>query len=179
MLYIFQATVQEIVIRACDMLTIVVPPAMPAAMTVGTVYSQARLRKYGIFCISPPLINVCGKLKLMCFDKVSSSWHFTFLVRSVCTLWFDSCFYCFQTGTLTEGGLDFFGVAPRLEDNVFGDLILKPSYMLKQDNPLLVTMAACHTLNRVEGILQMYQMMHLITVITIRLRLVMNYLEII
>ena len=52
------------------MLTIVVPPAMPAAMTVGTVYAQSRLRHNGIFCISPPRINVCGKLKLMCFDKV-------------------------------------------------------------------------------------------------------------
>lgn len=52
------------------MLTIVVPPAMPAAMTVGTVYAQSRLQRNGIFCISPPRINVCGKLKLMCFDKV-------------------------------------------------------------------------------------------------------------
>ena len=65
------ATLVEIVIRACDMLTIVVPPAMPWAMTVGCVYSQARLRKAGIFCISPPRINVSGKLKLMCFDKVN------------------------------------------------------------------------------------------------------------
>jgi len=58
------------------MLTIVVPPAMPAAMTVGTVYAQSRLRNKGIFCISPPRINVCGKLKLMCFDKVNR-----FLIR--------------------------------------------------------------------------------------------------
>ena len=55
------------------MLTIVVPPAMPAAMTVGTVYAQSRLRHNGIFCISPPRINVCGKLKLMCFDKVRNN----------------------------------------------------------------------------------------------------------
>lgn len=49
----------------------------------GTVYAQGRLKKKGIFCISPPRINVSGKIKLMCFDK---------------------------TGTLTEEGLDFFGL---------------------------------------------------------------------
>ena len=66
-----------------DVLTIVVPPALPAAMTVGTVYAQNRLKKKKIFCISPPRINISGKLKLVCFDK---------------------------TGTLTEDGLDLWGV---------------------------------------------------------------------
>ena len=60
-----------------------VPPALPAAMTVGTYYAQNRLKKTKIFCISPQRINVCGKLKLVCFDK---------------------------TGTLTEDGLDLYGV---------------------------------------------------------------------
>ncbi|XP_066981982.1 polyamine-transporting ATPase 13A2-like [Macrobrachium rosenbergii] len=52
-----------------DIVTIVNLPALPAAMTVGTYYAQSRLRKKGIFCISPPRINVSGKLKLVCFDK--------------------------------------------------------------------------------------------------------------
>ena len=57
-----------------------------------------------------------------------------------------------QTGTLTEGGLEFCGVAPRLPDaNIFGDLIRDPHLLLKQDDPLLVTLAACHTLTRIEG----------------------------
>lgn len=63
--------VSTIIIRTLDVLTIVIPPALPIAMTAGTVYSQTRLRKLGIFCISPPRINVCGKIKLVCFDKVS------------------------------------------------------------------------------------------------------------
>ena len=71
------------IIRALDIVTIVVPPALPAAMTVGTVYAQSRLRAKSIYCISPPRINVSGKLKLVCFDK---------------------------TGTLTEDGLDLWGV---------------------------------------------------------------------
>lgn len=58
------------IIRTLDIITIVVPPAMPAAMTVGIVYSQNRLKRVGIYCISPPRINLCGRIKLACFDKV-------------------------------------------------------------------------------------------------------------
>ena len=60
-----------IIKRVLDIVTIVVPPALPAAMTVGMVYAQSRLKTAGIFCISPPRINLCGKLKLFCFDKVN------------------------------------------------------------------------------------------------------------
>jgi len=71
------------VIRILDLITVVVPPSLPCAMTVGTVYSQSRLKKQNIFCISPARINVTGKIKVCCFDK---------------------------TGTLTEEGLDFWGL---------------------------------------------------------------------
>lgn len=58
-----------------------------------------------------------------------------------------------KTGTLTEGGLEFCGVAPRLkEDNAFGDLVRDPALQFKQDDPVLVTLAACHTLTRIEGL---------------------------
>ena len=59
----------QVTIRALDIITIVVPPALPAAMTVGTIYAQSRLKAKSIFCISPPRINVSGKVKLVCFDK--------------------------------------------------------------------------------------------------------------
>ncbi|XP_078697010.1 polyamine-transporting ATPase 13A3-like isoform X3 [Branchiostoma floridae x Branchiostoma belcheri] len=81
----FKASVKDIIVRALDMITVIVPPALPAAMTVGSVYAQRRLKKQGIFCINPPRINVSGKTKLVCFDK---------------------------TGTLTEDGLDLWGVVP-------------------------------------------------------------------
>jgi cation-transporting ATPase 13A3/4/5 len=67
---LFQASIETILLRTLDIITIVVPPALPAAMTAGTVYSQNRLKKLGILCISPPRINICGKIKLVCFDKV-------------------------------------------------------------------------------------------------------------
>lgn len=62
----------EIVIRALDLVTVVVPPALPAAMTVCTLYAQSRLRSRGVFCIHPLRINLGGKLHLVCFDKVGA-----------------------------------------------------------------------------------------------------------
>lgn len=66
----FQASWVEVVIRSLDIVTIVVPPALPAALTTGPIYAQRRLKSQGIFCISPPRINICGKVSVFCFDKV-------------------------------------------------------------------------------------------------------------
>ncbi|KAJ3209585.1 hypothetical protein HDU67_006068 [Dinochytrium kinnereticum] len=71
-----------IVVRALDLITIVVPPALPATMAVGTSFAISRLRRGLIYCTSPPRVNICGKIEAMCFDK---------------------------TGTLTMEGLDVLG----------------------------------------------------------------------
>ena len=68
--HIFQEPPEEVVKKALDVITIAVPPALPAALTTGIIYAQKRLKKRGIFCISPQRINVCGQLNLVCFDKV-------------------------------------------------------------------------------------------------------------
>uniref|UniRef100_A0A8C5XAN3 Cation-transporting ATPase n=1 Tax=Malurus cyaneus samueli TaxID=2593467 RepID=A0A8C5XAN3_9PASS len=72
----------EVVKKALDVITIAVPPALPAALTTGIIYTQQRLKKKGIFCISPQRINMCGQLNLVCFDKVMAVW------------WLSPC--CFQ-----------------------------------------------------------------------------------
>lgn len=112
------------VVRVLDIVTIVVPPALPAAMTVGTVYAQNRLKKKKIFCISPPRINFCGKLKLICFDK---------------------------TGTLTEDGLDLWCVVPVTEGPVFGEAVGNPEEELDLGSPLLRALASCHSLTYISG----------------------------
>ncbi|XP_075376359.1 polyamine-transporting ATPase 13A2 isoform X2 [Mycteria americana] len=112
-----QVPVKQIIIRALDLVTVIVPPALPAAMTVGTIYAQNRLKKHGIFCISPPRINLCGKIRLVCFDK---------------------------TGTLTEEGLDVWGVVP-LENNHFMPIVHEPRCL--PAGPLLYSLAACHTIS--------------------------------
>jgi len=71
------------IIRALDLITVVVPPALPATMSIGTSFAISKLKKLNIFCISPNHVIVGGKLNLLCFDK---------------------------TGTLTENGLCVLGV---------------------------------------------------------------------
>ncbi|XP_038516108.1 polyamine-transporting ATPase 13A2 isoform X3 [Canis lupus familiaris] len=110
----------EIVIRALDLVTVVVPPALPAAMTVCTLYAQSRLRSQGIFCIHPLRINLGGKLQLVCFDK---------------------------TGTLTEDGLDVMGVVP-LKGQAFLPLVPEPRRL--PVGPLLRALATCHALSRLQ-----------------------------
>lgn len=62
--------IRDLILEACDLITIVVPPALPAAMTVGRLYAQKRLEKNSIYCISPRTINVSGSIDCVCFDKV-------------------------------------------------------------------------------------------------------------
>ncbi|XP_035583248.1 polyamine-transporting ATPase 13A2 isoform X3 [Zalophus californianus] len=115
-----QVPLHEIVIRALDLVTVVVPPALPAAMTVCTLYAQSRLRSQGIFCIHPLRINLGGKLQLVCFDK---------------------------TGTLTEDGLDVMGVVP-LKGQAFLPLVPEPRRL--PVGPLLRALATCHALSRLQ-----------------------------
>ncbi|CAB1427291.1 unnamed protein product [Pleuronectes platessa] len=97
------------------------PPALPAAITTGTIYAQQRLKKQGIFCISPPRINVCGKVSLFCFDK---------------------------TGTLTEEGLDVWGVMEGGPSS-FSELVPEPRFLAP--GPMLSGLACCHTVTLMQG----------------------------
>ncbi len=63
-------SIRNIIVDSLDLFTIVVPPALPAAMTIGRFYAQRRLQKKGIYCISPRAINVSGSIDCVCFDKV-------------------------------------------------------------------------------------------------------------
>lgn len=120
-----EVEVGVIIIESLDIITITVPPALPAAMTAGIVYAQRRLKKIGIFCISPQRINICGQLNLVCFDK---------------------------TGTLTEDGLDLWGIQ-RVEnarfllpeENVCNEMLVKSQFV--------ACMATCHSLTKIEGVL--------------------------
>ena len=58
-----------IVVRALDLVTIIVPPSLPLALSVGTNYALVALRRAQVCCISPNRINMAGKVRVMCFDK--------------------------------------------------------------------------------------------------------------
>ncbi|KAM9978366.1 hypothetical protein ACTFIY_012109 [Dictyostelium cf. discoideum] len=122
-----------IAIRALDLVTIVVPPALPMAMTVGTGFGLSRLRKTKVFCISPPRLNMAGKIQVFCFDK---------------------------TGTLTEEGLDLLGIISTLHvDNInstseykFNELNdPKITFFSNTTAMFRVLMASCHSLTVING----------------------------
>ncbi|XP_070586132.1 polyamine-transporting ATPase 13A3-like isoform X2 [Erythrolamprus reginae] len=115
--------ISRIILESLDILTITVPPALPAAMTAGVVYAQRRLRRKQIFSLSPQRINLCGQLNLMCFDK---------------------------TGTLTEDGLDLWGFV-QAEEGRFLPARLDPRDPHVASSPFVAAMAACHSLTTLEG----------------------------
>nr|XP_012635700.1 probable cation-transporting ATPase 13A4 isoform X3 [Microcebus murinus] len=117
---------EDMVKKALDVITIAVPPALPAALTTGIIYAQKRLKKRGIFCISPQRINVCGQINLVCFDK---------------------------TGTLTRDGLDLWGVVPS-DRNGFQDVHSFASGKALPWGPLCAAMASCHSLILLDGTVQ-------------------------
>ncbi|XP_032377687.1 polyamine-transporting ATPase 13A2 [Etheostoma spectabile] len=120
-LYRSGATWLELVVMSLDVVTIAVPPALSAAITTGTFYAQRRLKRQGVFCISPPRINICGKVSLFCFDK---------------------------TGTLTEDGMDVWGV---MEGGPAGFSELVPDPRLLLPGPMLSGLACCHTVTLLRG----------------------------
>lgn len=119
-----------IIVRALDVITIAVPPALPATLSIGTSFALSRLKRKQIFCISPQRVNVGGKIDIMCFDK---------------------------TGTLTEEGLDVLGV--RVADQGrFTEMfesaasLYRAAHTARKSNfaAILHTMATCHSLRSVD-----------------------------
>jgi cation-transporting ATPase 13A3/4/5 len=100
---------------------------LPATLSIGTSFAIGRLRKNGIYCISPSRVNVGGKVNVCCFDK---------------------------TGTLTEDGLDILGVRA-LDRNVqrFGELLedVHDLPLGKEKATFLHALATCHSLKMVDG----------------------------
>uniref|UniRef100_A0A1I7TDH9 Cation-transporting ATPase n=1 Tax=Caenorhabditis tropicalis TaxID=1561998 RepID=A0A1I7TDH9_9PELO len=134
-------TLRRIIVRSLDIITITVPPALPAAMSVGIINAHIRLKKKQIFCISPSTINTCGAINVVCFDK---------------------------TGTLTEDGLDFHKVRPVKSTNIAKskekgktesaefleettDLTSRKDFPF--DGELVKAIATCHSLTRINGVL--------------------------
>ncbi|KAI5754967.1 hypothetical protein M8J77_013022 [Diaphorina citri] len=112
----------DIVIKSLDIITIVIPPALPATMTVGKLYALTRLKKYNISCINSRVINVSGSINCVCFDK---------------------------TGTLTEDGLDMWSVVP-LQGKKLGAPI-KHIQNTNEHVKLKHGMATCHSLTLING----------------------------
>ena len=62
----------ETVFRVMDLVTIVVPPALPIAMNIGRRTSNQRLRKRQVRCMRPSAINIAGQVQKFVFDKTGT-----------------------------------------------------------------------------------------------------------
>jgi cation-transporting ATPase 13A3/4/5 len=58
--------------NSLNLITITVPPALPAAMSCGVVFAIQRLRRQKIFCIQPSRVNMAGSVKTFVFDKTGT-----------------------------------------------------------------------------------------------------------
>jgi cation-transporting ATPase 13A2 len=134
---------ENIIDKSLDLITITVPPALPATMSVGVAFAITRLKRSKIFCISPPRVNISGRISIMVFDK---------------------------TGTLTEDGLQLLGVRGNTGDiqsteiNQFEDFaasisdLLPANYQQEIEKHLLLkevilneAMASCHSITYVNN----------------------------
>ncbi|OSX77793.1 hypothetical protein BU14_0134s0015 [Porphyra umbilicalis] len=75
----FHLSVREATLEALDLITIAVPPSLPAAISFGLAFALARLTRHGIICVRASVVTRAALVDVLCFDK---------------------------TGTLTEEGLD-------------------------------------------------------------------------
>lgn len=112
--------------RALDLITVILPPALPATLSIGVSAAVNRLKRQRILCVDTSKINVLSKVDRICFDK---------------------------TGTLTEEGLKILHVlcwnSKELSVYEKGPSIFE---RLKHDSPNFYRlMCLCHRLKDYAG----------------------------
>lgn len=99
-------TTGEVIRRFFDLITITVPPALPAAMSMGVMFALRRLKRNQVYCISPPRVNLAGKISRIVFDK---------------------------TGTLTEEGLNVSGHRVMKTNYVFYPIVENTKQLFEKE----------------------------------------------
>jgi len=113
------ASAKDVILNSLDILTFVVPPMLPAALTATTAFAQRRLKARKIYCLSAKHISLAGGVDVVCFDK---------------------------TGTLTETDVDLSGSIPIQEGEFRHPVVELPT--LPESHPLLHSIATAHSLVR-------------------------------
>ena len=117
--------------KSLDLITITVPPALPATMSAGVAFAVQRLKRSKIYCISPPRVNLSGRIQIFVFDK---------------------------TGTLTEDGLRILGLRGIMggfvKNSVFTEFVpslrdLPMSEPGEKISLMTEAMASCHAITYV------------------------------
>ncbi|XP_061775883.1 polyamine-transporting ATPase 13A3-like [Nerophis ophidion] len=113
-----KVSIEAIITDSLNLVAVCIPPMLPVTLTVGLVNAQRRMKKTGIFCISPQRINISGLLNLVCFDK---------------------------TGTLTEDSLHLWGIQ-RAEVGTFSPPETEVATESLTKTSFVAGMATCHSL---------------------------------
>ena len=138
-------------------------------MAIGTSFAIRRLRTKDIFCTSPPRVNICGKMELICFDKTGTltqegldvlGFRFTLPIHYSITE---------PSGSIVKTRLKFSDLNTSIQENdqfaipavanrsnsIIHGTIPHPSPLLCSDEsmyPLIIcAMAACHSIKVVQG----------------------------
>ncbi len=114
-----RASAKDVILNSLDIVTFVVPPMLPVALTATTVFAQRRLEARKIYCLSAKHISLAGGVDVVCFDK---------------------------TGTLTETDVDFSGAIP-IQEGKFQQPVEELT-TLPESHPLLHSIATAHSLIR-------------------------------
>ncbi|KAA6369023.1 MAG: hypothetical protein EZS28_035449 [Streblomastix strix] len=69
---IYGESVDQIILRALDLITIAVPQTFPSIMSSGMSYALSRLKRRKIYRIASQRINVAGKVQITSFDKTDT-----------------------------------------------------------------------------------------------------------
>ncbi|KAA8495587.1 Vacuolar cation-transporting ATPase YPK9 [Porphyridium purpureum] len=73
----------EPILDGLDLLTIAVPPALPATITFGLVFALSRLEKKRILCVEAACVARAAWLQVLCFDKTGTLTDLGLDVRSL------------------------------------------------------------------------------------------------
>lgn len=133
--------IEEFIFEALDLITIVVPPELPAALTIANIFAErrlvsspvdlslltisCRLRNNKIFCMSPSSINISGCIDCVVFDK---------------------------TGTLTEDDVTLEELVEiDYESEAFFRKPVKQATDLEPTARIIQCLATCHSLKLLDG----------------------------
>ena len=114
-------TALDILLTALDSLTIVIPPALPLAMSIGATLAAGRLARSGVMCSLRQAINPSGRVSVICFDK---------------------------TGTLTEDSMAFSGALAYIDGQF---LALDGQLRDENAAEIRNCVATCQGLTKIEG----------------------------
>jgi len=65
-------SITKILQRSLDLVTVTVPPALPACLGIGISYAISRLKEKGISCIARERVTMAGRVNMICFDKTGT-----------------------------------------------------------------------------------------------------------